>query len=555
LSEAVYEAIARTLGELGVGAVFGLMGEETAKLTAALADRGEVPYYSTRHESAAVSAADGYARATGGLGVCLVSRGPGFTNALTALVAARKARTPLLALAADTAETDDPAPRRYPKHVEQSQIGAACGLRTIRLHEGADAVAELRAAARAALVGGVVLLNIPTNVFEESVSQQLMLDEAPAHDAPIPPRQPGAEDVAAIADLLSDAERPLILVGRGAVGGAGRGAIVDLLDVTGALVGTTVLAKDAFRSHPSNIGIVGGFSHGLAREALADVDGVLALGASLNNFTLGGGQVFRTARVFQVALDAGPTALADGPARLVAADAPTTARHVETELAARGVARTRAWDTIRESIAAYDVGDDFLDLSTDDRVDPRAAMCALDETLPDKRTVTVDGGHFSGFPSTYLSVPDPSDFAFCLDFSAVGLGFGTALGVAVAKPDYTNVLVIGDGGLLMTLTELDTVSREQLPLLIVVVNDAAYGAELHYLTLQGMPAETSLVMERDFGRIAAGFDIPAMSVHTVEQAREAGRRARTVSGPMLIDLHVNREVRARWLEELFSYGR
>jgi acetolactate synthase I/II/III large subunit len=532
--------------------VFGLMGEETAKLTVALADRGEVPYYSTRHESAAVSAADGYARATGGLGVCLVSRGPGFTNALTALVAARKARTPLLALAADTAETHDPAPRRYPKHIEQSDIAAACGLPSFRTTDGSHAVADLLAAARVARDRGVVVLNVPTNVFDEPAGETTAAEPEIGDAAP---REPHPDDLAATADLLTGADRPLILVGRGVLGGEGRAAVSDLLDLTGALVGTTVLAKDAFRSHPSNIGIVGGFSHGLARDAIAEVDAVLALGASLNNFTLGGGHFFRTATIFQVALDNGPTALPDGPDRLIEADAPTTARRLAAALAAQRASPAADWDATRAAIAAYDASTDFDEQSADGRVDPRAAMCALDETLPRRRTVTVDGGHFSGFPSTYLTVPDPSDFTFCLDFSAVGIGFGTALGVALAKPGYTNVLVIGDGGLLMTLTELDTASRERLPLLIVVVNDGAYGAELHYLALHGMPTEASLVMERDFARIAAAFDIPAMSVRTVEQAREAGRRAREVTGPMLIDLHVNREVRARWLEELFSYGR
>lgn len=552
MTEVVYEAFARRLAELGIGAVFGLMGEETAKLTVALAERGELPYYSTRHESAAVSAADGYARATGGLGFCMISRGPGFTNALTALVAARKARTPLLVLAADTAESEDPAPRRYPKHIEQSDIAAACGVRSFRTRNGAGAVADLGAAARAALAGEAVVLNVPTNVFEEHAGEYGRPEEEALSP---PPREPGAEDLAAVVDGLGASERPLILVGRGVLGGGGRTAVAELLDLTGALVGTTVMAKDAFRSHPANVGIIGGFSHGLAREAVAEVDAVLALGASLNSFTVGGGHFFRDATVIQVALGAGPTALPAGPDRLVEADAPTTARRVARELAARRRAPTAAWDAMREAIAGYEVSADFTDMSTDDRVDPRAAMCALDDTLPEKRTVTVDGGHFSGFPATYLTVPDPGDFTFCLDYSAVGVGFGTALGVAVAKPDHCNVLVIGDGGLLMTLTELDTASRERLPLVIVVVNDAAYGAELHYLALHGMPVETSLVAERDFARIAGAFDIPVASVRTVEQAREAGLRARGVGGPMLIDLHVTREVRARWLEELFSYGR
>ena len=127
----------------------------------------------------------------------------------------------------------------------------------------------------------------------------------------------------------------------------------------------------------------------------------------------------------------------------------------------------------------------------------------LEKLLPADRNLVVDGGNFLGIVP-YLCVPDPSHFKMIGDFASIGLAFGAALGMAKARPEKPTVMVIGDGGFLMTMGELETVVREDLPLVVIVLmNDCAYGAELHFLKLRQHPVAKSVFPDVDFAPIAA----------------------------------------------------
>ena len=119
-------------------------------------------------------------------------------------------------------------------------------------------------------------------------------------------------------------------------------------------------------------------------------------------------------------------------------------------------------------------------------MDPRALSIALDAMLPEERIVVVDSGAFMGYPSMYLRVPDAQGFVFPQAFQCVGLGLGNAIGAAVARPDRLTVAALGDGGLLMALPDLETLGRVKPDMLVVVYNDAAYGAEVHHFRPLGV---------------------------------------------------------------------
>ena len=127
----------------------------------------------------------------------------------------------------------------------------------------------------------------------------------------------------------------------------------------------------------------------------------------------------------------------------------------------------------------------YEDASTATQIDPRTLSAALDDLLPDERTLAVDSGHFMGYPPMYLRVPDAQGFVFTQAFQAIGLGLASAIGAAVARPDRLTVAALGDGGAMMALPELETVARLGLRMLIVVYNDAAYGAEVHHFGPMG----------------------------------------------------------------------
>ncbi len=187
-----------------------------------------------------------------------------------------------------------------------------------------------------------------------------------------------------------------------------------------------------------------------------------------------------------------------------------------------------------------------------DRIDPRTLSIELDRLLPRERTLAIDSGHFMGWPAMYLDVPDPQGFVFTQAFQSIGLGLAGAIGAAVARPDRLTVAALGDGGALMAAGELDTAARLGLPLLVVVYNDAAYGAEVHHFGPHGEPLDTVTFPDTDFAALgrAAGGD--GVTVRRVEDLAAVERWvAERPPRPLVVDAKVDPTVVAEWLSEAF----
>jgi thiamine pyrophosphate-dependent acetolactate synthase large subunit-like protein len=194
----------------------------------------------------------------------------------------------------------------------------------------------------------------------------------------------------------------------------------------------------------------------------------------------------------------------------------------------------------------------FKDESDGQRIDPRALSIALDDLLPAERTVAVDSGNFMGYPSMYLSVPDEAGFCFTQAFQSIGLGLATAIGAAVARPDRLAVAALGDGGALMGVSELETVARLGLPMVVVVYDDEAYGAEVHHFGPDGDPLDVVRFPPADIAAIGRGFGFDGVTVRDaadLDPVRDwlAGPRER----PLLIDAKVTSAHGSWWLEEAF----
>ncbi|HYN96189.1 MAG TPA: thiamine pyrophosphate-dependent enzyme, partial [Pilimelia sp.] len=186
------------------------------------------------------------------------------------------------------------------------------------------------------------------------------------------------------------------------------------------------------------------------------------------------------------------------------------------------------------------------------RIDPRTLSAALDDLLPAERTVVVDSGNFMGYPSMYLSVPDSAGFVFAQAFQSIGLGLAGAIGAAVARPDRLPVAALGDGGFAMSVAELATAVRLALPMVVVVYNDAAYGAEVHHFGPHGHPLDTVTFPDADLAAIGRGFGCAGVTVRDpgdLAGARDwlAGPRDR----PLVVDAKVSGSRGSWWLEEAF----
>jgi thiamine pyrophosphate-dependent acetolactate synthase large subunit-like protein len=536
----VADAVGRGLAGLGVNTVFGVVGSGNFHVTNALV-AGGARFIAARHEGGATVMADAWARTTGIPGVVTVHQGPGLTNAMTGIAEAAKSRTSLLVLAAEAPEI------RSNFHVDVAGLAAAVGAVAERLYSPASALADAHRAYSTALGRRTVILALPLNV-QAAASEP---GQMPAVRRTYPPA-PGAEAVTALAGALRAARRPVFIAGRGARGQAAE--LERLADACGALLATSAVAKGLFRGNPWNLDVSGGFASPLAAELISGADVIVGWGCSLNMWTTRHGRLIPPeATLVQVDDDA--TAIgAHRPVHLgVLGDVAETARAVAAALAERDTAGYRSAE-VREQIADQvrwrDVA--YKDEGDGQRIDPRTLSIALDDLLPAERTVAVDSGNFMGYPSMYLSVPDEAGFCFTQAFQSIGLGLATAIGAAIARPDRLAVAALGDGGALMGVSELETIVRLGLPMVVVVYDDEAYGAEVHHFGPDGDPLGIVRFPPADIAAIGRGFGFEGVTVRDAADLAPVhgwlhGPRER----PLLIDAKVTSAHGSWWLEEAF----
>lgn len=505
MGKTVPERVAAVVAE-HTRTVFGLMGNGNAWFIHALAERG-VEIIPVRHEAATVAAADAFHRTTRHLAVATTTYGPGFSNAVTPLIDAALNRSPLLLVAGANAAVDHAA------------LAGVTGARVIVA--GGDPAADTRRALDVALA--------------ESVPVVLFLPSGAQAGEP----SPGTGDAAQVPRLLSDARRPLILAGRGAAGA--RREVVALAETLGSDVAVTVPAKGFFRGARCvrDLGICGGFAFPEAAAEIRRADVVLVVGASLNRFTTGYGRAFGPdAHVIQIDRHSPTSPRVD---TFLSGDA----GEVIAGLEVRAVEKHRA--PLR---TGHPPGEE---LAPDGRLDPRSLFVRLNDILPRERVVVTDGGHFLAWPCMYLDVPGPDHLVLVgTAFESIGLGFGSAVGVVEAAGDRLTVLVTGDGGGLMALSDAESVLRRVNATggrcVIVVVNDAAYGAEIHQYGTKGVAEAPMLIPEVDFAALLGVFGAPGTVVRALADLGPMHDWLATgESGTWVLDCRVSRAVVAPFL--------
>ncbi|GAA4722914.1 thiamine pyrophosphate-binding protein [Phytohabitans rumicis] len=531
----VAEVVGRSLAAHGVKHVFGVVGSGNFHVTNALVAAG-ARYVPAAHEGGAASMADGYARVSGRLAALSVHQGPGVTNALTGVAEAAKSRTPLVVLAP---EATSPRSNFF---IDLPGLAASVGAEFRRV--GAATAAD--DAAWACRAGRTVVLGLPLDVQGEPAALTAVAVAAPAEE-PAPP-------VASLVDALAAARRPVFIAGRGASrrGEPARAALTALADRCGALLAVSAAAKGLFAGDPWYVDVSGGFATPLAAELISGADLVVAWGSTLNMWTTRHGQLIPPdAVVAQV--DRDPAALGVNRPVDVAVRGDVVA---VAQACAAALAPAPGWRTpeLRARIAAEGRWRDvsYVDESGAGRIDPRTLSVALDDLLPAERTVVVDSGNFMGYPSMFLSVPDAAGFCFTQAFQSIGLGLASALGAAVARPDRLTVAALGDGGFLMSAAELTTAVRLGAPLLVVVYDDAAYGAEVHHFGPDGHPLDTVTFPDADLAAIARGYGCAGLTVRgrgDLDGVRAwlDGPRER----PLVVDAKVVSARGSWWLEEAF----
>lgn len=543
------EGLAEAFIAEGVEAVFGLMGDANMRWMTAMADRVRVIH--ARHEAAAISMADAYAQLTGEVGVASVTCGPGLTQIPTPLTSAVRHRTPMVVFAGDT-------PRRAPFHVQAVEPGPLVrstgavhiGLSDPRL--APSLVAEAFVVAASDRVP--VVITVPFDWQDDPIADDWRPVVAPrSTDGSIGP-QPDAGLIDRVAATLVAASRPLVLAGRGVVDAEAGAEVAALADDLGALLATTLFAKGLFDGHSADLGVIGGLANRTARKLAEQADVVLALGAGLNGLTTQSGTAFGKATVLHVDLD--PARWRDGRATAdvtVVADVRAAVPGLRKRIAELrtevddspeprmiGFRTAEVLDSIEETVSGSVPADgqgESLDPGT---VDPRQMVFELNEATPGDAVIIVGGGHFWNFVVPALRDRDPRDLMFTIaDLAAIGLALPAGIGAVVARPDQRVVVVEGDGSVLMNIQELETIVRHGLDVCIVVMNDGAYGAEVHKLNAMGLRTDEGIFGPTDLASIARGFGLYAVTVDSDGGTREAIQQWVDEGGPTLIDVKVS----------------
>jgi thiamine pyrophosphate-dependent acetolactate synthase large subunit-like protein len=545
----VASVVAGDLARYGARRCFALLGTANFKISHALTEAG-VDLISARHECNAASMADAYAKATGELTLVSVHSGPGLTNGLTGIAEAAKSRTPLLVLAGDV--PNGAVKNNF--YIEQADMVRAVGAVPERLHTPASARDDaLRAVTRALRDRQTVVLSLPLDVQNAPLASNLPPLDLPPGAGRL---HPDPRSVERLTEALLRAQRPLILGGRGAVVSDAEGALTELAERTGALLATSVCGHGLFSGNPWSVGISGGFSSPVADELISESDCIIAFGASLTQWTTKKGKLIAPGAVIaQVDVEAGKLGYQMPIQIAVLGDAKATAEALLAELDRRGSAARpgRRSAAMRERIRA---GDNHHyphpDESSGDFIDPRTLSKAVDAILPTDRVVASDSGHFCGWVPRYLRVPNARASCLSHSFQSVGLGLPSVIGLAVANPGKLAVLGTGDGGLLMSISDLETAMRLKLRLCILVYNDASYAAEVHYFRRQGYSIDIVQFPDTDFAAIAHGYGARGATVRSLADLDQLKAWvAQGAPGVFVIDGKINPHLEADWHAEHF----
>ncbi|MEM8802508.1 MAG: thiamine pyrophosphate-binding protein [Pseudomonadota bacterium] len=506
----VFDTLAEQFVRENVDTCFALLGDANMNFATRLAELGCRMVY-VRHEHCAAASAMAYARKTGRVGVATVTCGPGLTQLTTALPAAVRAHLPVVVFAGE-------APLKsawYNQAIDQAPIVEATGAAYHSLHVVERMPIAIRDAfLQAQLERRPVVLGVPFDLQAlpwpgdaelAAPSESLVTD--------IPPIMPNSDAIEQARGLVDGAERIVVMAGLGAVEAGAAEACKSLASRIDGLLATTLPARGLFCDDPYSIGIAGGFSTDTARACFEQADLVIAIGCSLSHHNADGGKLWPDAKLLQI--DTAPVTISQGRIAAnyhVLADA----RLGVEALTEKVRPKSNAWRTPHLAQQISEAPADGATFPQDpDGHDPREVVAQLEAALPlDWETVN-SSGHCSYFFAQMPSRPQ-SRFLTIREFGAIGNGIAFAMGVAAARPDDTVVLFDGDGSLLMHVQELETIKRHGLKILIVVMNDGAYGSEIHKLRAEGLDDKGALFGRTDIGAIARGFGLIGETVTSLE---------------------------------------
>ena len=538
--------LARSLAALGVKEVFALHGGHLDAFLVACAGEG-IRLTDTRHEATAGHAAEAYARATGDIGVAVITAGPGFSNGLTAMVDAWLDAYPVLFI------SGSPPLREVATNPLQGgfdQVAMAAPVtkwahRITNVERVADLVDK---AVRTALSGrpGPVYLELPIDVmFGPMPAKDLALPRRPALTAK---PAPAPQAVERILELLQAAERPAIIVGGGALSARCSAELAKFAELTGTPVLFSSKGNGAIPAdHPLNAGPVGALA-AAALGAKQPADLVIQIGARAGLFLGGraGTIVPDLAKLVQIDIDGSEIG------RLRTPDVAVTADSAEAAAALSAMAKGRAWPSreswvglLRQCRAAATAP--FRDAPLQTRpglIHPFHAARAVAEALSPDTAIAFDGGEACAWFQPFGRSPGPGLYLGNGYLGTLGVGQGYAIGLARARPGKPVAAIMGDGAAGFHIAEFDTMARHGLPILTLIFNNAAWGMSQHGQELVFGKQNLAAVKlaPSAYHTVAEGFGCAGEQITRAEDIGPAVRRAQASGKPTCLNIMTDPDV-------------
>ena len=531
------EIICESLLREGVEVLFGHPGGAILPFYDALWSYPQLRHVLVRHEQSAAHAADGYARMSGKPGVCVATSGPGATNLITGIMSAKGDSVPLVAITGQVARAA--MGTEAFQECDICSIAAVCTKRTYLVLSAADLARTISDAFRVAQEGrpGPVLIDVPRDV---------QLEEAEFEYTPwVAPQNPALPDdtltnIHKAADIINEAERPVIIAGHGIVQSRAFEELQALAERTGVPVINTLLGLSGFpRNHPQSLGMLG--MHGMywCNMVVDQADVIIGLGMRFDDRVTGRVSGFAPhARIIHLDIEASQIG------RTIPAEVPLVG---DAKPVLQALLPLVHWVDRPEWAATVNrLRQDHpsLAIPASDALMPQQVLTQMNELIQaDDNAVVVTGvGQHQMWAAQYLFLNQPNSFVTSGGLGVMGFEVPAALGAQLGRPGATVWSVAGDGGFQMTLQELITAVEEKLPVKFALFNNGYLGMVRQWqeMFFEGHIKDVPMPGP-DYVKLANAYGIPALRVEHQEDVANALQEAKAYDGPFLIEFVVERE--------------
>jgi acetolactate synthase I/II/III large subunit len=525
----------------GVDVMFGYPGGAILPTYDAMTNYlDRIHHVLVRHEQGASHMADGYARATGKVGVCIATSGPGATNLITGLATAMMDSSPIVAITGQV-----PIPAIGSDAFQETDVTGATlpvtkhNYLVMHVDELAYTVKEAFYIARTGRPGPV-LIDIPKDV--QVAKTEFIYPEEPIRlPGYRPPAQASDESIRAAIELIHNAERPVILAGHGITISGANQELQELAERANIPIAQTLLGKGCVpEGHPMVIGWMGMHGDASVNNAIQEADLLVALGMRFDDRVTGNLKTY-SPHSKRIHVDIDPSELNKNVRTdvAIAGDLKTVLRqwlpHLEQRSHAAWMNRIRDWqeDADERDILNHDMGDKLL-----------SAQVLNDLwKYTDGNAVTVsDVGQHQMIEAQYYPHQRPATMITSGGLGTMGFGLPAAIGAKFGRPDEEVWAVVGDGGFQMTLCELATLRQENIKVNIAIINNNFLGMVRQWQELfYDKRYNATPMFNPDFCKLAEAYSIPSMRVTKREQVQESVEFARSIDGPVLIEYMVEKE--------------